>query len=51
MLSNLGNSIFTKSGNGIVYNGAIRDISGLKEIGSFTSFLAYNISKLISKNL
>jgi len=35
---NLGNSIFTKTGNGIVYNGAIRDISGLKEIGSFTSF-------------
>ena len=35
---NLGNSIFTKSGNGIVYNGAIRDIDGLKEIGSFTSF-------------
>lgn len=35
---NLGNSIFTKSGNGIVYNGAIRDINGLKEIGGFTSF-------------
>lgn len=35
---NLGNSIFTKTGNGIVYNGAIRDINGLKEIGSFTSF-------------
>ncbi|MEQ9378166.1 MAG: RraA family protein [Imperialibacter sp.] len=35
---NLGNSIFTKSGNGIVYDGAIRDINGLKEIGSFTSF-------------
>ena len=35
---NLGNSIFAKTGNGIVYNGAIRDISGLKEIGSFTSF-------------
>lgn len=35
---NLGNSIYTKSGNGIVYNGAIRDIVGLKEIGSFTSF-------------
>src|SRR5688572_6203367 len=34
---NLGNSIYTKSGNGIVYNGAIRDINGLKEIGSFTS--------------
>jgi regulator of RNase E activity RraA len=35
---NLGNSIFAKTGNGIVYNGAIRDISGLREIGSFTSF-------------
>lgn len=35
---NLGNSIFTKTGNGIVYNGALRDIKGLKEIGSFTSF-------------
>ncbi len=35
---NLGNSIFAKTGNGIVYNGAIRDISGLKEIGSFTSY-------------
>lgn len=35
---NLGNSIFAKSGNGIVYNGAIRDINGLKEIGGFTSF-------------
>jgi regulator of RNase E activity RraA len=35
---NLGNSIYAKSGNGIVYNGAIRDIDGLKEIGSFTSF-------------
>lgn len=35
---NLGNSIFAKTGNGIVYDGAIRDIAGLKEIGSFTSF-------------
>ncbi|MES2795425.1 MAG: RraA family protein [Bacteroidota bacterium] len=35
---NLGNSIFTKSGNGIVYDGAIRDINGLEEIGGFTSF-------------
>lgn len=34
---NLGNSIYTKSGNGIVYDGAIRDINGLKEIGGFTS--------------
>ncbi len=35
---NLGNSIYAKSGNGIVYDGALRDLSGLKEIGSFTSF-------------
>ncbi len=35
---NLGNSIYAKSGNGIVYDGPIRDISGLREIGSFTSF-------------
>lgn len=35
---NLGNSIFAKSGNGIVYDGAVRDIVGLKELGSFTSF-------------
>jgi regulator of RNase E activity RraA len=35
---NLGNSIFAKSGNGIVYDGAVRDINGLKEFGSFTSF-------------
>lgn len=35
---NLGNSIFAKTGNGIVYNGAVRDINGLKEIGGFTSF-------------
>lgn len=35
---NLGNSIFAKTGNGIVYHGAIRDINGLKEIGGFTSF-------------
>lgn len=35
---NLGNSIYAKSGNGVVYDGALRDISGLKEIGDFTSF-------------
>jgi regulator of RNase E activity RraA len=35
---NLGNSIYAKTGNGIVYNGAVRDINGLKEIGRFTSF-------------
>lgn len=36
---NLGNSIFAKTGNGIVYDGAVRDINGLKELGSFTSFV------------
>jgi len=35
---NLGNSIYAKTGNGVVYDGALRDIGGLKEIGSFTSF-------------
>ena len=34
---NVGMAIFTNSGNGIIYDGAIRDISGLKEIKSFTS--------------
>lgn len=36
---NVGNAIFAKSGNGIVYDGAVRDISGLKELKSFTSFI------------
>lgn len=36
---NLGNSIFAKTGNGIVYDGAVRDINGLRELGSFTSFV------------
>jgi len=35
---NVGSAIYAKSGNGIVYNGALRDIEGLKEIGGFTSF-------------
>jgi regulator of RNase E activity RraA len=35
---NLGNSIYAKTGNGIVYDGAVRDINGLKELGGFTSF-------------
>jgi regulator of RNase E activity RraA len=35
---NVANAILAKSGNGIVYDGAIRDVSGLKEMGSFTSF-------------
>ncbi|TKK66900.1 RraA family protein [Ilyomonas limi] len=35
---NVGNAIYSKTGNGIVYDGALRDIEGLKEIGGFTSF-------------
>ena len=35
---NVGNAIFSKTGNGIVYDGALRDVEGLKEIGGFTSF-------------
>lgn len=35
---NVGNAIYAKSGNGIVYDGAIRDLEGLREIGRFTSF-------------
>ncbi|SEI91899.1 Regulator of RNase E activity RraA [Cyclobacterium xiamenense] len=35
---NVGNAIYTNSGNGIVYDGAVRDINGLKEIGGFTSY-------------
>ncbi|WP_233577936.1 RraA family protein [Hanamia caeni] len=35
---NVGNAIYAKTGNGIVYNGALRDIEGLKEIGGFTSY-------------
>ncbi|HWI89789.1 MAG TPA: hypothetical protein VNT20_00885 [Flavisolibacter sp.] len=35
---NIGNAIYARTGNGIVYDGAIRDLEGLKEIGGFTSF-------------
>ena len=35
---NVGNAIYARTGNGIVYDGALRDIEGLKEIGGFTSF-------------
>ena len=35
---NVGNAIYAKTGNGIVYDGALRDIEGLKDIGGFTSF-------------
>lgn len=36
---NVANAIYANSGNGIVYNGAIRDIEGLEELPKFTSFV------------
>jgi len=35
---NVGNAIFANSGNGFVYNGAVRDVNGLKEIDGFGAF-------------
>jgi regulator of RNase E activity RraA len=35
---NVGNAIYARTGNGIVYDGALRDVEGLKEISGFTSF-------------
>ncbi len=36
----VGTAIYTKTGNGIVYEGALRDVEGLKELGGFTSFFS-----------
>lgn len=36
---NVANAIYARSGNGIVYDGAVRDINGLKELPNFTSFV------------
>jgi regulator of RNase E activity RraA len=36
---NLGNSIYAKSGNGVVFDGAVRDIEGLGEIQGFNAFV------------
>jgi regulator of RNase E activity RraA len=38
---NVGNAIYAKSGSGIVYDGAVRDINGLKELENFTSFVRF----------
>lgn len=38
---NVGNAIYAKSGNGIVYEGAVRDINGLKEMENFVSFVRF----------
>ena len=36
---NVGNAIYARSHNGIVYDGAVRDINGLKELEDFVSFV------------
>lgn len=36
---NLATSIFTKSGNGLVVNGSIRDVTGIQEIDGFRAFV------------
>lgn len=36
---NVGNAIYAKSGNGVVYDGAVRDINGLEALPNFTSFV------------
>ena len=36
---NLGNSIFAKSGNGVVFDGSLRDLEGLAEIEGFNAFV------------
>jgi regulator of RNase E activity RraA len=38
---NVGNAIYAKTGNGIVYDGAVRDINGLKELDNFIAFVRY----------
>jgi regulator of RNase E activity RraA len=34
----VGTDIYTRTGNGVVYNGALRDVEGMKEFGGFTSY-------------
>jgi len=36
---NLGNSIFSKSGNGVIFDGSARDLQGLKDIRGFNAFV------------
>jgi regulator of RNase E activity RraA len=36
---NLGNSIFAKSGNGVVFDGSLRDLEGLEDIEGFNAFV------------
>ena len=36
---NLGSAIFAKSGNGVVFDGSVRDLAGLAEIEGFNAFV------------
>jgi len=36
---NLGNSIYSKSGNGVIFDGAARDLQGLSKIEGFNAFV------------
>lgn len=36
---NLGNAIYAKSGNGVVFNGSVRDLEGLSQIEGFNAFV------------
>lgn len=36
---NLGNAIFAKSGNGVVFDGSLRDLEGLEQIEGFNAFV------------
>jgi regulator of RNase E activity RraA len=39
MGDNLGNSIFAKSGNGVIFDGGARDLQGLSDIKGFNAFV------------
>lgn len=36
----VGTAIYTRTGNGIVYDGALRDVEGLREMGGFTAYFS-----------
>ncbi|MEQ9442648.1 MAG: RraA family protein [Cyclobacteriaceae bacterium] len=36
---NLGNSIYAKSGNGVIFDGSLRDLAGLEAIDGFNAFV------------
>ncbi|MDP4680566.1 MAG: RraA family protein [Cyclobacteriaceae bacterium] len=36
---NLGNAIFAKSGNGVIFDGSVRDIEGLEKIKGFNAYV------------